>query len=53
MNQPDKRVEATIEKKPYEKPEIVYKAPLEATASSCPSTKNPGGGSVCDGNPYS
>jgi hypothetical protein len=53
MNQPNKRVEVAIEKKPYEKPEIVYQAPLEATASSCPSTKNPGGGSVCDGNPYS
>jgi hypothetical protein len=52
MNQPDKRVEATIEKKPYEKPEIVYHAPLEATASSC-GTKNPGGGTTCDSNAYS
>ena len=57
MNQPDNRVEPTIEKKPYEKPEVVYRAPLEAMASDCgpggTNTKNPGGGVACDSNPHS
>ncbi|MBI5652677.1 MAG: hypothetical protein HZC40_19865 [Chloroflexi bacterium] len=53
MNQPENRVEPTVEKKVYEKPDIVYRAPLEATASACPSTKNPGISTTCDANPYS
>lgn len=57
MNQPDNRVEPTVEKKPYEKPEVVYRAPLEAMASDCSptgtNTKNPGGPVGCDPNPYS
>jgi hypothetical protein len=30
-------INAQIEKKPYEKPAILYRAPLEALAGACPS----------------
>lgn len=38
-------------KKTYEKPDIMFQAPLETMAAECPTTKNPE--QVCTGTNYS
>jgi len=44
-------INAQIEKKPYEKPAILYRAPLEALAGACPPATPPGSGGKRSGQP--
>jgi len=39
----EEHINTPIEKKPYEKPAILYRAPLEALAAACPPGGTPSG----------